>query len=197
MKANVGMQYPVYAKVATYTPGTSITYSAGAVAAEAVSANVSWNRNDGHFYGDDVELDSDNSVLGYTISFEPSGLKDAARADLLGETLANTEYTIDDSAAPDVGFGYVRVMRENGSSGVSTTYEGWWYHKLKFSVTSEETRTKEGGGIEWRVPTLEGNGAGVLLDNSGKKHFAVHRTFDTLAAAKTWLNTKAGISATT
>ena len=197
MKANVGMQYPVYAKVATYTPGTSITYSAGAVAAEAVSANVSWNRNDGHFYGDDVELDSDNSVLGYTISFEPSGLKDAARADLLGETLANTEYTIDDSAAPDVGFGYVRVMRENGSSGVSTTYEGWWYHKLKFSVTSEETRTKEGGGIEWRVPTLEGTGAGVLLDSSGKKHFAVHRTFDTLAAAKTWLNTKAGISATT
>ena len=197
MKANVGMQYPVYAKVATYTPGTSITYSAGAVAAEAVSANVSWNRNDGHFYGDDVELDSDNSVLGYTISFEPSGLKDTARADLLGETLATSEYTVDDSAAPDVGFGYVRVMRESGSSGVSTTYEGWWYHKLKFSVTSEETRTKEGGGIEWRVPTLEGTGAGVLLDNSGKKRFAVHRTFDTLAAAKTWLNTKAGISATT
>lgn len=197
MKANVGMQYPVYAKVATYTPGTSITYSAGAVAAEAVSANVSWNRNDGHFYGDDVELDSDNSVLGYTISFEPSGLKDAARADLLGETLATSEYTVDDSAAPDVGFGYVRVMRENGSSGVSTTYEGWWYHKLKFSVTSEETRTKEGGGIEWRVPTLEGTGAGVLLDSSGKKRFAVHRTFDTLTAAKTWLNTKAGISATT
>ena len=197
MNANVGMQYPVYAKIASYTAGTGITYSAGAQAAEAVSANVTWNRNDGHFYGDDVELDSDNSVIGYTISFEPSGLKDAVRSDLLGETLANTEYTVNDSAAPDVGFGYVRVMRENGENGVSTKYQAWWYYKMKFAVTSEESRTKEGGGIEWRIPTLEGTGAGVLLDSSGKKSFAVHRTYDTMADAKAWINTKANISAVT
>lgn len=197
MNANVGMQYPVYAKIASYTPGTGITYSAGQVAAEAISANVSWNRSNGSFHGDDVELDSDNGILGYTISFEPSGLKNAVRADLLGETLVSTEYEVNDNAAPDIGFGYVRVMRENGDNGVSTKYEAWWYRKLKFSLTTEETRTKEGSGLEWRVPTLEGTGAGVVLDNSGTKKFAVHYTFDTLVAAKAWLNTKANISAVT
>lgn len=193
MNANVGMVYPVYAPVTAYTPGTSITYGNGAVAAEAVSANVSWNRNDGHFYGDDVELDSDNGVTGYTISFEPSGLSDTARAALLGETLATSDYEITDATAPDVGFGYIRVMRSNGTSGVTTSYESWWYRKLKFSISSEEARTKE-NSIEWRVPTLEGNGAGVSLDSTGKLSFAIHRTHATLAAAKSWLNSLAGIT---
>lgn len=189
MNANVGMVYPVAAEVDTYTPGTSITYKAGTNFAEAVSASLSWNRADGHFYGDDVELDSDNGVLSYTITFEPSGLSDAARATLLGETLASSEYTITDDAAPDIGFGYIRVMRDKGT----VSYEGWWYHKLKFGVSSEETRTKE-QSIEWRVPTLEGIGAGVSLDNTGKLAFAVHRTFDSLSGAKSWLNGKAGIT---
>lgn len=193
MNANVGMVYPVYAKVATYTPGTGITYGTGKVAAEAVSASVTWNRSDGRFYGDDVELDSDNGITGYTMSFKPSGIKDTVRADLLGDTLANSEYSISDEAAPDVGFGYIRVMRTTGTNGVEDSYEAWWYHKLKFGIGSEETRTKE-QNIEWRVPTLEGVGAGVSLDSSGKKYFAVHTTHATEAAAKSWLNSKAGIT---
>ena len=193
MNANVGMVYPVYSPVTAYVPGTSITYGTGGVVAEAVSASLSWERADGHFYGDDVELDSDNSVLGYTLSFEPSGLKDTVRAALLGETLATSDYTITDDAAPDVGFGYVRVMRTTGSTGVETTYEGWWFKKLKFGVSSEETRTKE-RTIEWRIPTLEGVGSGVSLDSSGKMRFADHRSFSSLSDAKSWLNSKAGIS---
>ena len=189
MNANVGMQDPVYSPVTAYVPGTSITYGTGAVVAEAVSASVSWERADGRFYGDDVQLDSDNGVLGYSIDFEPTGLSDAVRAGLLGETVSSSEYTINSDSAPDVGFGYIRVMRNKGT----TSYEGWWYHKLKFSVSSEETRTKE-RNIEWRVPTLNGVGDGVSLDSTGKLAFAVHKTFSDFSSAKTWLNSKAGIS---
>ena len=189
MNANVGMVYPVAATVSTYTPGTSISYTGGSNFAEAVSASVSWNRADGHFYGDDVELDSDNSILGYTISFEPTGLSDAARTLLLGETASSNEYSISNAASPDVGFGYVRVMRNKGV----VNYEGWWFHKVKFGVSSEETRTKE-QNIEWRVPTLEGVGAGISLDSTGTMQFAQHKNFDTLAAAKAYLNGKAGIT---
>jgi len=189
MNANVGMVYPVAALVQTYTPGTSISYRNGSNFAEAVSASVSWDRADGEFYGDDVLLDSDNGVLGYTIDFEPSGLSDTARGLLLGETVQTSEYTITDAAAPDVGFGYVRVMRDKGA----TKYEGWWYHKVKFSVSSEETRTKE-KNIEWRVPTLQGKGAGISLDSTGTMTFAQHKSFDTLAQAKAYVNSKAGIT---
>ena len=193
MNANVGMVYPVAAPVSAYTPGTSITYGNGFVVAEAVSASLSWNRADGHFYGDDVELDSDNGVLGYTISFEPSGLSAANRQKLLGEIVATDEYTVTDAASPDVGFGYIRVMRTKGASTVTTTYEAWWFQKLKFSISSEETRTKE-QNIEWRVPTLEGVGSGVSLDSTGTLSFAQHKSFDSLASAKSYLNSKAGIS---
>lgn len=190
MNANVGMQHPVFAPVNVYTPGTSITYSAGSVVAEAVSASLSWERADGRFYGDDVQLDSDNGVLGYTIDFEPSGLTDAMRAKLLGETKASSEYTITSDASPDGGFGFVRVMRTG--NGVYS-YEGWWFYKVKFSISSEETRTKE-RNLEWRVPTLSGTGDGVSIDNSGKLKFATHQTFTTLAAAVSYVNGKAGIT---
>ena len=194
MKPNVGMVYPVCAPVATYTPGTSITYSAGSVVSEARSASISWDRADGEFYGDDILLDSDNGVLGYTIDFEPAGLQDAIRATLLGETVLNTsEYNITDAAAPYVGFGYVRVMRDNSTGTVITTYEAWWYYRVQFSVNSEETRTKE-RNIEWRVPTLSGRGTGVQLDSSDTLTFAVHKTFTTMSDAKTWLNSKASIT---
>ena len=194
MKPNVGMVYPVCAPVATYTPGTGVTYSAGSVVSEARSASISWDRADGEFYGDDILLDSDNGVLGYTIDFEPAGLQDAIRATLLGETVLNTsEYNITDAAAPYVGFGYVRVMRDNSTGTVITTYEAWWYYRVQFSVNSEETRTKE-RNIEWRVPTLSGRGTGVQLDSSDTLTFAVHKSFETMSDAKTWLNSKANIT---
>lgn len=193
MKPNVGMVYPVYAPISTYTPGTSITYATGSVIAEARAATISWDRSDGEFYGDDVLLDTDNGATGYSIDFEPTGLSDAVRAGLLGESLASSEYSITDTAAPDVGFGYIRVMREDGQNGVVTSYEGWWYYKLKFSVNSEESRTKE-RSIEWRTPTLTGRGSGVLLSSADTQTFAVHRSFSSMSAAKTWLKSKANIA---
>lgn len=193
MNANVGMIYPVAATVSAYTPGSSITYGTGKVIAEARSATLTWNREDGHFYGDNAELDSANGVLGYTLDFEPTGLTDEARAYLLGETVSTGEYSINSSASPDVGFGYVRLMRTTGTSGVTDSYEAWWFKKLKFGLGSEESRTKE-QNVEWRTPTLNGVGAGVSLDTSGKLVFADHKTFTSLADAKSYLNGKAGIT---
>ena len=194
MNANVGMRYPVFATVTTYTAGTSINYGTGAAIAEAVSASISWEREEGQFFGDDVQLDSANGVLGYTLDFEPSGIPDSVRNTLLGETVSSSEYTITSDAAPDVGFGYIRVMRTTGTGGVvNDSYEGWWYYKLKFGITSEETRTKE-RSIEWRTPTLQGIGSGVSLDDSGKLQFAVHKSFESFSAAQSWLKGKANIT---
>ena len=193
MKPNVGMVYPVCAPQASYTPGTGITYSTGAVIAEARGASVSWDREDGEFYGDDVVLDTANGVTGYTIDFEPTGLSDSIRKTLLGETQSSSEYSVTDASAPYVGFGYIRVMREDSAGSVVTSYEGWWYYRVQFSVSSEETRTKE-RNIEWRTPTLSGKGTGVQLSAGDTLTFAVHQSFANLSGAKTWLKAKAGIT---
>ena len=193
MNANVGMVCPVAATISSYTPGTAPTYGNGKVLDEARAAALAWQRADGRFYGDDVELDSDNGITGYTLDFESTGLKDDVRAYVLGETVQTGEYTISEEAAPDVGFGYVRVMRTDGTSGVKDSYEAWWFYKLKFGMNSEETRTKE-RNREWRTPTLNGVGAGVQLESGGKLKFAVHKTFTTKADAISYVKSKAGIS---
>ena len=193
MNANVGMVCPVAATISSYTPGSAPTYGNGKVIDEARAAALAWQRADGSFYGDDVELDSDNGITGYTLDFESTGLKDDVRAYILGETVQTGEYTISEEAAPDVGFGYVRVMRTDGTSGVKDSYEAWWFYKLKFGMNSEETRTKE-RNREWRTPTLNGVGAGVQLESGGKLKFAVHKTFTTKADAISYVKSKAGIS---
>lgn len=183
MNANIGMQHAVAALVDEYTPGTGITYGQIFTVSQARGANLSWERSNGRFYGDDIDLDNDNGILGYTLEFENAGLKDSVRAELLGETAGTGKYRITDQVGPDVGFGYVRVQREDEEGEpATTTYHGWWFHKVKFALNNEETRTKE-RSIEWRVPTLTGDGSGVKLDNSGKIDFAEHYAFDTLAAA--------------
>ena len=188
MNANIGMQHPVAALIESHTPGSAITYGPATVVSEARGANLTWERADGSFRGDDIELDNDNGILGYSLEFETSGLKDAIRAMLLGEDKDQSDvYHVTDAAAPDVGFGYVRTMRETNDDGqVVTTFHGWWFHKLKFALNSEETRTKE-RNIEWRVPTLTGNGMGVSIDSTKKIKFAEHKTFSTYEDAEAFV----------
>lgn len=197
MKANVGMRYAVAAPVDTYTPYSGITYDDGFVVCEARGANVTWETEDGEFRGDDVVLDSARGILGYSIEFETTGLKDTVRASLLGETKDSGDaYHITGADAPDVGFGYVKQMREDDSTTgvVGTTWEVFWYHKLKFSQPNEEARTKE-RNMEWRVPTINGTGAGVFLAAAAEvPDFAEHKTFSSFSAAKTFLNGLAGIT---
>lgn len=194
MNANIGMLSPVAATISSYTTDGAPNYGAGKIIAEAVSASLTWERADGRFYGDDVQLDSENGVLGYSLEFEPSGLADDAREYILGETVQTDEYSITEDASPDVGFGYVRVMRTTNTSGnVVTSYEGWWFYKLKFGVTREETRTKE-RSITWRTPTLTGIGSGVKKDSTGKLHFATHKTFTSASDAISYVKAKANIT---
>lgn len=198
MKANVGMRYAVAALVDTYTPYSGITYDAGFVVTEARGANVTFETDDGDFRGDDAVLDSSRRVLGYSIEFETAGLKDTVRADLLGETKDSGDaYHITGAEAPDVGFGYVKQMREDSQGVVSTTWEVMWYHKLKFGQPNEEARTAE-KSMEWRVPTITGTGAGVFLSASAEDpDFVEHKTFSSLTAAKAFLDGLANIGAVT
>lgn len=188
MKANVGMRYTVAAPVNNYTPGTSITYSTGFVVSEARGANVTWETEEGEFRGDDIVLDSVNGVLGYSIEMETAGMKDSARQKLLGETKDSSDaYHITGANPPDVGLGYVKQMRETGTTSVETTWEVFWYHKIKFGQPNEEARTKE-RNMEWRAQTVTGTGAGIFLSDAEDPDFATHKTFPTFAAAKSYLN---------
>ena len=198
MKADVGMLYPVAAAIDEYTPGTSITYADGFVVSEARGATINFETEDGEFYGDDVLLDVANSIVGYSIDFETTGIKNSVKNKLVG--LVNTSgnnYRITGAPSPDVGFGFIRRMHDDSSGSVVETFEAWWLYKVRFAMPNEEGHTKE-KNLEWSSPTLNGKGMGIYL-TEGADHpdFIEVEEFDSLTDAKEFLNDKAGISSGT
>ena len=193
--ANVGMRHPVWAPLQSHTDGSEPTYGAGRVIQEAIEATITYNADTTNgLYGDDVLVDMDDGITGYTVSFNPTGLKDADRAAILGEEVTTgSVYEITDAGSPWGGFGYFRVMRDQNRTRY---YEAWWCRKIKFREPSQTTRTKE-GSIQWRTPTLEGTGAGLIVDGGEKIKYIKHKTFETAAAAKSWLDGLANVSAVT
>lgn len=197
--AFIGMQHVVAAAIAEETEGSAINYgtNAGFVVGKAIQGNLTWNRNDNPLYADDAIAENDNGVTGGTLELGTDDLIDAVRHKLLGEVEVTvgtgttaTEYETTDDPAPYVGIGYVRVRRHGGT----TTYQAVWYHKVQFAETSENAQTK-GQSIEWQTPTLTGTIFGVKADApAGKTSYRRHRDFDTLAAAVSWLDNKAGVT---
>lgn len=190
--AKIGMRYAVYAPITAYTEGSAITYGTGGRLGPARSAEVTFTRNDNPLYGDDVIQEQDNSMTSYQIAFDSTTLTNEMRAAILGEVAsgsdAEKEYSVTDAAAQNVGFGYIRVMRRSGV----TYYEGFFFHKVQFSLDNESDNTKE-EKINWGTNPVTGRGQGVYLDNTGAVSFYVHKKFDTFAAAKTWLDGKANL----
>ena len=188
---NVGMMYPVWAPISTCVDGSAPTYGTGRVVQEARTANVTKEINNNPLYGDDRIVDDDNGITGMTVSFESTGLTMEDRVALLGETVVSTSDDAQwesDASTPYGGFGYIRVMRDNGSR----KFEAYLVLKIKFQEESQETATKE-GSITWRTPTLNGRAVGCDVDGSGKLMFRQHKVFATAAAAKEWLRNKLNV----
>lgn len=196
-RPNVGMMYPVFAPLASHTDGSMPTYGTGVVIQEARNCTINKTYNDNPLYGDDRIVDDDNGLQALTASFEPTGLSDADRVLLFGEKVAAVSTGLTgqwegDNATPYGGFGYIRKMRDNGVK----KFEAWIILKIKFTEDSQATSTKE-GSISWGTPTLNGRAAGLYIDSSDELKWRVHYTFDTIAAAKAWLNAFLNVSATT
>ena len=196
MKPNVGMLYPMAAEIDEYVKGTSISYKTPFVVSEARGATLNWEGSDGEFYGDNVLLDSEKGIVGYTLDFEPAGIKSPVRAKMLGETvLADSKgYRVTGKNPPDLGFSYIKEMREEDDETgvVTTTYEAWFFYKIKFRINSEEARTKE-KNLEWRVPTMNGTGAGIFLDDSGDPIFSDHQDCESISDAQEWIAAMYGV----
>ena len=193
---NVGMIYPVFAKINSHTDGQMPSYATGVVIHEARNCTVSKTYNDNPLYGDDHIVDDDNGMTALTVSFEPTGLSDSDRMLLFGEvekSISGATCQVEmDNETPYGGFGYVRKMRDKGNY----SYEAWVILKIKFTEESQTTATKE-QQITWNTPTLNGRAAAVDIDGSGKQAWRIHDTFETLSAAKSWLNTVLNVSTAT
>lgn len=194
--AYIGMRNPKFWPVSgTRTDGTSITYSNPVEIGPAVGANVTFDIADNPDYGDDVIIDNDKGVNGYSVALETNDISKEARAACLGwKGVYNTAtppvlqyYEVTDDEPPEGGLSYIRVKMFRGVR----KYEAFFFHVLRFSSGGENASTKQ-KQITWNHPTMNGTGIGAYLDSSGEAKYFNWMEFSTESAAETWINSQGG-----
>lgn len=159
------------------------TYSGGKYLSPVANFNGTPTKASVTDYGDNRALETDNSVTGGTLSVELNNDEDEIYVFLLGHEKAESgeiSYNVNDTP-PYVGCGAI------GKSG--NKYVAKFYKKVQFSEPNDENQTKQENTTFTHV-TLEGT---ILIPEDGE--WKLREEFDTLAAAKSWLNEKVGIAA--
>ena len=188
--AFIGMRRPIVVPISSHTDGSAISYGTPVTVGPAVSASITFDVADNPDYGDDIIIDNDKGVNGYSITLETNDIATNARNKMLGwdeittstTPTTVTHYEITDAAAPLVGFAFIRVKMFKGVK----KYEAFCCHKVQFSDGPENASTKQ-QQIQWNHPTMNGTGIGAYIDSSGKAHYVDWMEFDTETAAMTWM----------
>lgn len=191
--AAVGMKYITFAPITSEPDQAAIVYGTGAIAQHAISGSVTYNYDESSLYGDDMLAEYYKGMIGYDLELGLTELANAV-ATMLGIEKAvtgsgTTTYKMVADNQVTVGCGFVQTQIVNGV----TKYNGYWFHKVTFTLNSEAAQTK-GETIEWQTPTLTGKGWGVVLDANNGVQYRDREEFETEAAALAWLKAKAGIT---
>mgnify|MGYP001087025059 CR=1 FL=1 len=159
------------------------TYSGGKYLSPVVNFNGSPTKANASDYGDNRALETDNSVTGGTLSIELNNDEDELYVFLLGHEKAEggeISYNVNDDP-PYVGCGAV------GKSGGKDVVK--FYTKVQFGEPNDDNTSRQ-ENTTYNHVTLEG---AILIPENGE--WKIRKTFDTLEAAKGWLNEKVGIAA--
>ena len=178
--AKTGLKYPV---AAPYAAGS---HTAGKVIGKAISASASINVAEGSLYADDGLAESVKEFTSGTITVGIDEMDDEIAVMLLGHTMSDEELVAKDSdTAPYVGVGFYGSRIKDGKK----SYKAIWYPKVQFKEPNEDLTTK-GENITFGTYTLEGT---LMRDDAGE--WRRSKIFDTEDEAKTWLESKAKITA--
>lgn len=194
--AGIGLPYGVFAPISDEPTGAPIVYGAptvfdAAANGKMIEANVSYEHADNPLYGGDSIAENDNSITGGTLAIGTTSLPPAAKVAILGHEVNGTTFHENADPSPAGGFWYVTAAIEGG---VKKWY-GYQIHKTQLAM-AEDNATTKAGAIEWQTPALEGPIMGVVIDNTGKTRFRAYEVFSTYAAAKAWVDEKAGVGQT-
>ena len=193
--AHIGLKYPVFAPIAAETDAGAITYGEGFVVGKAINYTGTPSNADVVLYADDGVAESDKSITNEGVSLEADDLSLEVYADLLGHTYT-AEVTTQGSEAPESvavsiddvapygGLGFYRRRKKNGV----LSFDAIWLHKVQFAEPTTNGATKA-DTVTFQTRTIEGT---AYPTNAGAiKEEAI---FTTEAAAKAWINAKAGIA---
>lgn len=183
--AFVGMRHVVFAPISKEVDGQAIEYSEGVVVGHAISGTINITRNSEDLYGDDMLIESDNSIVGGTVDMTVDDMSDEVAVKMLGHVKdkGSESYHETDAASPYGGLGYIRVRRKDGK----TNFVGYWIHKTQMGVTTENSATKT-QSTSWQTVAMTGKMMGVKNNADGETRYRERQSFDAEKAAVAWLD---------
>lgn len=192
--AIVGLAYLAIAPFPeNHTAGTMPTYGAGIVAAQMVSANLTYDRSEVTLEADNVTVESDNSITGGTLSLNAAHFTDEARVMAFGMKESQDEDgvdVIDTTAAlpPYVGAGFILSEQVNGvESHVANLV-----FKTQFTPQGITAQTK-GKQKNFQTVTANGTFLGVQINQNDPTYVREAR-FKTLGEAQAWINKRLNVT---
>lgn len=180
-----------WAKYTSGGNGAAVVYGTGHAETDLiVRVDQSEDRSDVDFYADDHRIDRDNSVSGANVSIEAAKLTDTMLEDLVGMNKKTDALSMTTDEAPYVGIGFIYGSIHCGTK----SFKAYWYHKVQFGLGQRSFNTK-GETTAFQTMSLEGSAVAVSLTSGGKDEFYEESlVLETEAAARTWLNGRAGIT---
>lgn len=184
--AKIGLQNFLFGILTEALDG-SATYGTATKPAKAISCNVSISNNDAKLDADDAVAETDTSFQSGTVTLGIDDEDLTVMATLLGHEITDGEIIRNaNDVAPYVGLGRIVTKLVGGVH----KYKVEFIHKVKFAEPSQEDTTKASDGIEFGTSELEGQIATLANGDWSKA-----QTFDTMEAARTYLNGMFGGSA--
>lgn len=193
--AKVGLAYLAIAPFPeNHVPGTIPVYGKGVVAAQMVSANLTYDRAEVTLEADNVTVESDSSITGGSLSLTVAQFYEEARVMAFGAIASEEEDgtpVLDTTAAlpPYVGAGFIVSEQVNGVE--SHVVNLIW--KTQFSPQGLTAQTK-GKQKTYQTDTATGTFMGVQI-NQNSPTFVRESRFKTLGEAQAWINKRLNIEA--
>jgi len=184
-----------YAKYSAGGNDAAVTYTGGKAKVDYLcKVDIGENRDAVKEHADGHQIDSENMLNEVTLALELANTDSDIKKDILGHTSSgtgdNVENHVTGADAPFVGIGFILANRHKGT----TTYEAYWFYKMQFTsggVTANTRREQ----TQFDHETINGSGSGVTLSAGGAVEFYAYKDgLTTEQAARTWLNSKAGVT---
>lgn len=165
--AYIGMKFPVWAPIESYTPGQAVVYGEGIVLGKAIGSDVTLQRATASLYADDEKAESDNSVTGGTMSLEVDDMDMEAAQKAFGLYVRTVNekkiYSTTGDASPYGGCGWFKTRRKNGV----LSYLVQWVHRCQLGMNTKTGATK-GEQLTYQTTTMQGDVMGAQVDETMK-----------------------------
>ena len=187
--AGRGLKKAKYNQIDTSTSKyKALTGSTVPVLEKIIESKFAPEFNNAELHADDVLVESDYSFKKGTLSIVIADDKDSVCAELLGNDISEeNEVTSNvNDTAPEVGFGHIVPKIVDGSN----KYKVEFFPRVKFTKITTDRKTK-GESVEFATTNVEATvfPLSKAINGMAIGDWEKHKTFDTEAAAETYLDT--------